>query len=217
MFDSFGNNDGENDVDISFKDVITLILMGITVIFIIILMHVNPKGSDSNKAITQPGRISFEVHWDPAQNIDVDMWVKHETQDSIGYSRKDSATLNLVRDDLGIYNDPTPINYENAFARSLVPGEYIVNLQLYAINDGALPVIATVYVRIEMGDPAATTTTIVRNLSEIVKLTANKEEVTAIRFTIDEDGFLMPDSINRDFVSIRGNIQPTPNLTSVDE
>lgn len=204
MFDVFGNN-YDDDVNTVFKDAIMLILMGILVILIILLLYINPKGEQNENTIDQPGRISIELHWPAELDVDVDLWVKHEKEEnSVGYSNKDSDTFNLVRDDIGILGDSAPINYENIFARSLVPGEYIINVHLYNLRKASLPFDVQVYVRIEMGDVKKITNTISRTFKEEIEINTVGQESTAIRFVIDDNGMLVPNSVNKEFTSIRG-------------
>ena len=61
----------------------------------------------------------------------VDLWVKAPDDIPVGYSNRGGLFFNLLRDDLGVYKDPTPINYEVAYSRGINPGEHIVNLHLY--------------------------------------------------------------------------------------
>lgn len=218
MFNVFENNSYDDDINTIFKDAIMLILMGILVIFIIVLIHINPTGKNDAKSIEQPGRMSIELHWADDLDVDVDLWVKHETEpNAVGYSNKDSKTLNLVRDDLGLVYETAPINYENIFARSLIPGEYIINVHLYNLKKASLPFDVTVYVRIDMGDLSTTTNKITRTISKTIEINTIGQETTAVRFVIDDKGMLIPSSINSVFTPIRGtnsNIRPVQQFNS---
>jgi len=207
MFDNFLNNDASNDVDIVFKDLITIILLSVIVLFVIIMIHINPPTSDVNKVLEQPGRLSVELIWDPKLNVDLDLWVKQGHSSSVGYARKEIGSLNLVRDDLGAVGSDLDINYENIFARKIRPGEYIINAHLYNLNFNKLPVTALVKIRIEMGELTSATTTIVRSFEKKLTFTADGQELTALRFEIDDNGMLIPLSINEEFIGIRNLVQ----------
>lgn len=216
MFDNFLNSD--NDADIVFKDVITLILLGIIVIFIILLFHVNPVGKDEEEKVKQPGRMSIEAYWDNDKDIDIDLWVKHQNHASVGYPRRDGEIMNLVRDDLGYANDPAKINFENVFVRTLEPGEYIINLHMYNNKGNVFPLKAGVHVRIELGNIQDTAIYRSKKLDKVITFNAPNEEITVMRFIIDKYGNFVEGSLHDNPQQIRGftapnvqrNIYPSP-------
>jgi len=90
------------------------------------------------------------------------------------------------------------LNYESAFTRGIVEGEYTVNLHLFRLGNGILPVPVTVLVssRPEGGYNS-------RIFSTDVLLRYVDEELTAVRFTLDKDGVLVPGSMNNVFRPLR--------------
>jgi len=116
----------------------------------------------------------------------------------VGYSNLNGAVFNLLRDDLGTIKDRLTLNYESAFTRGVVEGEYTVNLHLFRLGDGTLPIPVTVVVssRPEGGYNS-------RIFSTDVLLRFVDEEVTVVRFALDEDGTLVPGSINNGFRALR--------------
>ena len=96
--------------------------------------------------------------------------------------------MNLERDDRGKINDLSVINNEVMTVRSLDPGEYIINLHLYSEFNEPLPVPVNVRVtgKGDMGEI----------YSGEVLLSRRKEELTVVRFSLDEDGDLIEDSIH---------------------
>ena len=72
-----------------------------------------------------------EANWPPELDSDVDLWVQAPGDVPVGYSNKGGAVFNLLRDDLGQQLDLSGLNYETAYSRGIVPGEYTVNLHLY--------------------------------------------------------------------------------------
>lgn len=189
----FNDYNFEDDTNTVYKDMITLVLLGIVTMFIIVLFHINPVGEKNNSEIKQPGNISVELLWPSESKMDIDLWVKAPGETQIGYSNKDGPTFNLVRDDVGVTNDPVQINYENAFSRGAPAGEYIVNVHLYNANVEPLPITVRVTVRIRRpDDPDGNETVLVKDVS----LSYHKEEVTVFRFTLDDKAHIVPGSIN---------------------
>ena len=97
-------------------------------------------------------------------------------------------SLNLERDDRGKINDLSVINNEVMTVRSLDPGEYIINLHLYSEFNEPLPVPVNVRVtgKGDMGEI----------YSGEVLHSRRREELTVVRFSLDEDGGLIDDSIH---------------------
>jgi len=103
---------------------------------------------------------------------------------TVSYLAKEAGWLNLERDDRGELNDTLmidgrkeihPINQEIITIRKRFAGEYIINLYYYtAKSKKPIPV----DIRIDRINPKY----------ETVKLKNQDEEMTAVRFTIKEDG-----------------------------
>jgi hypothetical protein len=166
-----------------FRDMVTLALVGFVAIVIVMLPHLNPPGLDAAKAIEHPGQIMVEAVWKHGVDIDVDLWVLAPGDHSVGYSRKEGVVFDLLRDDLGMLNDTLPLNYENAFTRSRPPGEYIVNVMIYRVGPmDALPLKVIVKVSKKVGKSSVTL------IQKAVTLRYHGEELTVVRFTLDEDG-----------------------------
>jgi len=153
-----------------------------------------------------PGNILIEMTWDRTKNADVDLWVQAPGERAVGYSNKSSVVFNLLRDDLGLSSDPESRNHELAVGRGLRPGEYIVNVHLYSVRSD-LPFDARVTVTLDkkLHDQASSSiaTVIAR---EQVTLTRNGEQLTAIRFTLDKNGDLVPGAFNKVFKDLRSDI-----------
>jgi len=107
----------------------------------------------------------------------------------VGYSRKSGPVWALLRDDMGIVNDDSPINCESVFARSTPAGEYVVNLHGYSIP-------ASVVVHVEIALNGAF---LAKDDMEI----RPKQERTVIRFRLDGQGNLVPGSENKVFRALR--------------
>lgn len=125
--------------------------------------------------------IEASIAW-PQGDIDVDLWLNGPGQDrATGYSNKSGITWDLLRDDLGTVADNFPMNYENGFVRNFAPGEYTVNVHYYRDRANHGPVIVAIEVQIEVNNRKQV-------ISRKVVLNHIDEEVTAINFTVDEEG-----------------------------
>lgn len=171
----------------TFRDMLMIILLGFVFMIVAMVPHLNPP--PKNDEVRPPGNIIVHIMWPPG-NVDVDMWVTGPGEPKpVGYSNPNGKLWNLLRDDLGTINDTTSLNYENAYTRGIVAGEYIINVHCYRCPSGEdVPVIIEVRIRKD-------TKLILVAISKI-KL-SSKQEITAIRFLVDEKGNLVPKSINR--------------------
>ena len=113
---------GNEDVsagDTVFRDMTMLALSGFIIIVLLLLPWLNIKAQD--EATKEPaGSVIVEAFWPEDRDVDVDLWVKAPEDIPVGYSNRGGLFFNLLRDDLGIHKDPTPINYEVAYSLSLI-------------------------------------------------------------------------------------------------
>ena len=181
--------DGEDGT--VFRDIILLALLGFVTIVILLLPHLNPptKVTDSTP---QPGNIVVELHWPNEMNTDVDLWVQAPGDVPVGYSNKGGSVFNLLRDDLGHLNDTSELNYEIAFSRGAPAGEYTVNLHLYSNTDKSTFIPAQVVVGVKKSDDAPVQII----AKESVELVYIGQELTVLRFSLDESSNLVPNSIH---------------------
>ncbi|MCZ6744791.1 MAG: hypothetical protein O7D31_08980 [Alphaproteobacteria bacterium] len=174
-----------------FRDVIMLALLGFVTIVILLLPHLNPP-VEANEPSQPPGNIIVELRWPDDVDADVDLWVEAPGDMPVGYSNKGGRIFNLLRDDLGNTNDATKLNYEVAYSRGIPAGEYTVNLHLYRSKNRYLPIPAVVAVGIKADRNAAVLPITTGNV-ELVRV---GQEITVVRFAIDERGMLVPGSIH---------------------
>jgi acyl-CoA thioesterase len=114
----------------------------------------------------------------------------------VGYSNKGGLIMNLLRDDLGT-NDPNSLHYENQYSRGVPPGEYTVNLRLFRNLESRYPVPVEVTVRCSAEKSP-------RNIVNTkVQMNREGEEVTALRFRVDEQCNLEPNSVHSVFKPLR--------------
>lgn len=184
--------------DIAFRDVITLALTAFMAAVIMLIPWVNPKGEESKdvQETKASGQLIFEVEWKPSIDVDVDMWVRAPGLVPVGYSNLGNQSCNLLRDDLGKQNDPLDGNHEQLVCRDLRMGEYVFNLHYYRGD------IRQVGVRWVIRKPEG------NKLKEILTGVAVMEyqsiEDTMVRFSLDSDGTLLPNSVHKEKIEIRG-------------
>lgn len=181
---------GEEDDGTVFRDVIMLALLGFVTVVVLLLPHLNPPTQDNDAK--QPGNLVVELHWPDDMNTDVDLWVQAPGDRPVGYSNQGGNVFNLLRDDMGHVNDTGKLNYEIAFSRGAPAGEYTVNLHLYSNSDKqpVIPAEVTVGLKKDANKPVQMITR--RN----VNLFRLGEEVTVIRFALDQSAVLVPDSMH---------------------
>jgi len=182
------DDDGANTV---FRDVIFLALAGFVAMVLLLLPHLNPPAT-ANEGTPAPGNVIVEISWPEKIDADVDLWVQAPGDAPVGYSNKGGLLFNLLRDDLGVQSDMTNINYEVSYSRGVAPGEYVVNVHLYRDLSGQLPLPVNVVVSVKSSAQAAAK----RLLQTQLLLHHQGEELTAFRFVLNEDGTLVPDSVN---------------------
>ena len=189
-----------DDGDIVFRDLILLMLTGFVTVAVLMLAHINPKaGAARAQDTAQPGSVLVEATWPPEMDSDVDLWVQAPGDVPVGYSTKGGAVFNLLRDDLGMAQDMTDLNYEIAYSRGMPAGEYVVNVHLYRFVGSAGPIDVKLVVS-RRTDEAGQTQQLA---STTVRLLHLNDQVTAFRFDLDSDGNMVPGSMNTLFKELR--------------
>jgi len=145
---------------------------------IVLMAEPSPKIAAADKPICQ---LAVDVSWPNGTPVDVDLWVRAPSDKPVGYSAKDGAVFNLVRDDLGTIYTADESNSERACARFLADGEWVVNLHLY--NSGIDPPIP-VDITVSLVDPSAATMTPI--LERHVVLQKKGQELTVIRWKMKD-------------------------------
>ena len=189
---------GESTTDtdpagVAFRDVLFLMVLSLVVVIFLMTFLINPvKKTDEVPIRTE---ILIEAFWPSGTSYDVDLWGMGPDGVPVGWGVFTAGpALNLERDDRGKINDAATLNYEMMSIRSRDPGEYTVNLHLYNEFNDPLPVPVKVSVA-GKGD-------IGEIYSGEVLLNRRKHEVTVVRFSLDEDGELIRDSIHNLYKSI---------------
>jgi hypothetical protein len=185
------DDDGSEDGDIVFRDLIMLTLSGFVTVAILLLPHIGEsRARAANETAQPPGNVMIEARWPDGIDADVDLWVQAPGDVPVGYSNKGGAIFNLLRDDLGQRADATGINYEVSYARGMPAGEYTANVHLYRNQtSGRVPV--TVVASVKGGAQEAMR----QILATSVELVREGQELTVFRFRLDSAGTLVPGSV----------------------
>lgn len=163
-------------------------LLGLTALVVLVLAQINPVAKDNPDTLPPPGNIAVLMCW-PAGALDVDLWLGAPGDKSVGYSRKSGTVWALLRDDMGIVNDISPINCESAFARATPAGEYVVNIHGYS-----LPETLPVHIEVSLSGRLLVSTN--------MDLKPHQER-TVVRFTLDASGTIVPGSQSQVFKGLR--------------
>jgi hypothetical protein len=188
-----------------FRDFTMLMVLGFVAMVIWLLPHINPPESEADAE--PPGNFLINVYWPPGCDSDVDTWVYGLGERSpVGYSNRSGAVWNLLRDDLG--NPDPDRNFENVYSRGIMAGEIIVNIHAYRIPPSCLPL--TVEVEVALNTGKSGKASIRKLVSTTVELRRKGEEKTAIRFKVNGDGDIIPDTMNSVFRPLRAASGFTP-------
>ena len=207
------NNGLSNENNVVFRDVILLALTGFISMVILLIPFVNPPTEEESSS-TPPGNVIVELFWDDKRDVDIDLWVQAPDDIPVGYSNKGGLFFNLLRDDLGIYKDNSPVNYEVSYSRGISDGVYIANVHLYREDKTPFkPIIAELLVSVV--DPDSNKRKQILKTSK--KLEEIGKEITVFQFELDKKGKLNKNSINNKYVMLRSGNKDSVDLINNDE
>lgn len=169
-------------------DTALLMLGGFVLMAMIMIKYVTEATSAVD--MMPVGNVAVNIEWPADIDADVDLWALSPGDvRAVGYSNKGGRVFNLLRDDLGKgSNDMTPYNMEFAVTRGIPAGEYVVNVHLYRGTPPiSVRVIVTALRASGTSSELATTT---------VQLTHENQELTAVRFKLDDKGYLVGGSVH---------------------
>jgi len=197
--DILNNIDNSNESDVVFRDVILLALTGFISMVILLLPFVNPPTEEESSS-TPPGNVIVELFWDDKRDVDIDLWVQAPDDIPVGYSNKGGIFFNLLRDDLGIYKDNSPVNYEVSYSRGISDGKYVTNVHLYREDKAPFePIIAEILISVV--DPDSNKRRQILKTKK--KLNTIGEEITIFQFELNKKGVLNKNTINNNYVRLR--------------
>ena len=178
---------------LAFRDMLFLMVFSLVVVIFLLTFLINPvRKPDDVPLRTQ---ILIEATWPSGTAYDVDLWGMGPDGVPVGWGVFQAGpSLNLERDDRGKINDSSALNYEWMSIRSRDSGEYTINLHLYSEFGEPLPV------------PVKIRVTGKGDIGEIyegeILIKRRKQEITVVRFALDGNGDLLPDSVHNLYKSI---------------
>ena len=186
-------DEGTDSAGLAFRDMLFLMVLSLVVIIFLLSFLINPV--ERTQDLPARTEIVVEAFWPKGTSYDIDLWGMGPDGVAVGWGAHSAGPLlNLERDDRGIINDASGLNYEIMTVRAREPGEYTINLHLYDLHGEPVPVFVDVLV------------TATGSMGEIysgqVELVQPKDEVTAVRFSLGDDGLLVPDSVHNLFKSV---------------
>ena len=196
----------------AFTDLLFNVLIGFVFMFAVALIYMNPVAKTG--VIDTKAEYLITVTWPEGNPTDVDTWVQDPAGNLVWYAAKEAGLMHLDRDDTGTARDTitvdgvtvvNPLNQEIVSIRGVVPGEFTVNVHIYAYDPGDLatpggaPPAIPVKVKVERVNPSVQVV-----FYDTVMLTGMGAEKTAVRFTIRTDGEVV--DINTLPKTLYGNI-----------
>ena len=171
----------------SFIDLLFNCLVGFVYLFVISFLLIAPPVDDQKKK--PKAEFLITLTWDSVSNDDVDLWIQSPIDEICFFREKEKTMVHLDRDDIGTRYDNIVINglelvqnvnQEIATIRGFIPGEWIVNIHMYAkrwVED------ATVNVRIDKLNPKFQ-----KILDKNYTMKVKGEEYTVARMTMTARG-----------------------------
>jgi hypothetical protein len=189
---------------IAYGDFLTTLLGLFLICTVLLIPFINRKTLDNDGAgnTNSPGNISVEIVWHEDE-VDVDTWVQAPGDVIVGYSNKAGKVFNLLRDDLGQpYEKVGGLHHENVYSRNMPQGEYVVNIHMFNNSIGKWPIEVEVNVSIVKNSQDSKSEN-----RKVIKTTLNLEksdqELTAVRFRLDDKGNVVDGSINNQYKPLR--------------
>jgi hypothetical protein len=185
----------------TFNDLLWALLACFMVLTALLVTQLNSKKTtEKTSDDVSAGSISVYIYWRDGIDLDIDTHLSSPSGDHVFFAKLSGKVWNLLRDDLGMVNDTAPRNFENAYARGLPAGDYVVNIHAYRGKPELYPIEVEGEVVIT-ADPTRG-----KGSQKIVKqkvtLYRTGEETTLVRFSIDAAGNVVLGSVNHIFKSL---------------
>lgn len=178
---------GLNVTLFAYNDLIWTLLACFMVLVVVLVTQVQQKKTE--QADRPAGQASLYVFWPDGLAVDIDTHVLLPSGEHVFYRHQQGKTANLLRDDLGMNGDTTQKNFENIFFRDLPAGEYIVNIHAFLGSRDKFPV----QVEAELNFLGYSSQV---RFTQRLTMLREGDEITAFRFTIGQDGRLVPGSMS---------------------
>ncbi len=121
-----------------FSDLLFNSLLGISLLFFIAIIFINPQSKAGNVEVK--AYFVITVTWKDFSPDDIDVWVADPLGKKLWYRQREVGLLHLDRDDRGMKDDKivvedemveNPLNQEIVTIRGVYPGRYTVNVHYY--------------------------------------------------------------------------------------
>lgn len=175
----------------AYNDFLWSLLACFAVLVAVFVTQVQKKVVVTEAQERPAGAASIYVFWPDSLPADVDTHLLEPSGEHLFFRHQQTPNANLLRDDLGMNGDSTPKNFENVYIRNLTPGEYIINIHAFMAPDDLYPI----PVEVELNILGANGGSQIRYTFKLM-LEQEGEEVTAFRFVIDQNGRVVPGSLN---------------------
>lgn len=199
------------DFRTAYIDLLLNVLTGIVFLFVLTTLLIQPK-KPTEDGPKRNAEFLIVAEWDDNLDCDVDLWVQDPLNNVAWFQAKDVGLMHLERDSLGFHNNVikddagnvlyrASENKETTVLRGVVPGEYTVNVHLYACK--------TLSEKMFIGQSIPTTVKVsliklnptFKNM-HMTDVTLPKiwDEDTAFNFVIDNKGNII--EINRNYKNL---------------
>jgi hypothetical protein len=185
--DGFGNWPEDRPFD-PFSVMLFKALQVVAFLFFIALLAMNPEGKQGK--IDTKAEFLITMGWPDNHPDDIDLYAEDPLGDIVWFHEPDAGGfMTLDRDDRGGLNNSitvngrkivTPLRQEIISIRSIVPGEYTVNVHYYL---AAQPAPVPVTVKVEKVNPAVEVI-----FYGTIILGKQGDEKTVVRFRVAENG-----------------------------
>jgi hypothetical protein len=175
------------NTNLSMLDLLFITCAGFSSLFVLSYIQIKEKNDLYKHNVELKAEFIITVIWPSDQDCDVDTYVQDPNGALVFFKAREDGLMHLDRDDLGYSNDMNSDgtvvfseNREVATLRGVVPGEYVVNVHMFAKRK--VQEKTPVEVRLEKINPYKTITT------KIVNLENTRDEKTAFRFFLEKNG-----------------------------
>lgn len=198
-----GSGQKKNNGADPFSDLLFNSLLGISLLFFIAIIFINPKTKEGDVEIN--AYFVITVTWKDFSPDDIDVWVGDPLGKKLWFKQREIGLLHLDRDDRGMEDDritvnnelvENPLNQEIVTIRGVYPGRYTVNVHYYkSVSNQPVDVL----VRIFKLRPDYQVI-----VDETVTLDTKGTEKTVVNFTLGQDGRIVKkDKIPKQLVVFR--------------
>ena len=136
-----------------FNDLLFNSLLGISLLFFIAILFINPQTKAGDVEIK--AYFVITVTWKDFSPDDIDVWVEDPLGKKLWFRQREVGLLHLDRDDRGMEDDKievdnqlveNPLNQEIVTIRGVYPGRYTVNVHYYkSLSDEPVEVSVRVF------------------------------------------------------------------------